>query len=95
MIWKKASQWAGLLLELVQPLGLLHDEPMRFLQSSASTIGLSDSEIEALINARAQAKADKNWAESDRIRDELKQQGIVLEDSASGTSWRRESSLSA
>ena len=47
------------------------------------------NEIEALIEARNQAKSNKDWAESDRIRDELKAQGVVLEDSASGTSWRR------
>ena len=45
--------------------------------------------IEALIVARKTAKAEKNWAESDRIRDELLEQGVVLEDSAAGTSWRR------
>jgi cysteinyl-tRNA synthetase len=43
-----------------------------------------------MVVARVQAKQDKNWAEADRIRDALKALGIVLEDSAGATSWRRE-----
>ncbi len=42
-----------------------------------------------LIQQRLQARQEKNWAEADRIRDELEQQGILLEDGAAGTSWRR------
>lgn len=52
--------------------------------------GSLDSEIEALIEARTKARAEKNWAEADRIRDELKAQGIVLEDTAQGVKWHRE-----
>ncbi|TNF37951.1 MAG: cysteine--tRNA ligase, partial [Gammaproteobacteria bacterium] len=52
--------------------------------------GLSNEEIEALIAQRLQAKKDKNWAEADRIRDELKAQGVVLEDKGAETIWRRE-----
>lgn len=52
--------------------------------------GLSDEEIETLIQQRLDARAEKNWAEADRIRDELKDKGIVLEDGAGGTTWRRE-----
>jgi len=43
-----------------------------------------------MVTARVQAKQEKNWAEADRIRDELKAMGIVLEDGAGGTTWRRE-----
>ena len=48
-----------------------------------------DSEIEAKIQARIDARNSKNWAEADRIRDELKAAGIVLDDSPQGTTWRR------
>jgi len=52
--------------------------------------GISDSEIEALIQQRHQAKSDKNYAESDRIRDELQAQGITLIDKPGGvTIWNR------
>jgi cysteinyl-tRNA synthetase len=51
--------------------------------------GLSEGEIEDLIARRAEARRSKNWAEADRIRDELQQAGIVLEDGAQGTTWRR------
>ena len=50
---------------------------------------MSNEEIEALIARRKQARADKNWAESDRIRDLLAEQGITLRDGADGTSWTR------
>lgn len=49
-----------------------------------------DDEIEKLIEARNEARKAKNWAEADRIRDELKAQGIVLEDTAQGVKWHRE-----
>ena len=50
---------------------------------------LSNEEIEDLIAQRKQARADKNWAESDRIRDLLNEHKIILEDNAGGTTWRR------
>ena len=49
---------------------------------------LDAAEVEALIAARFQARADKNWAESDRIRDKLTAMGVVLEDGKGGTTWR-------
>jgi cysteinyl-tRNA synthetase len=48
-----------------------------------------DSEIEALIEQRTAARKAKNWAEADRIRDELKARGIVLEDTPQGVKWSR------
>jgi len=67
------------------------------LQQDAETWFAGDSndeqaaEIEQLIAERAQAKADKNWARADEIRDELTARKVVLEDSADGTIWRIES----
>ena len=49
--------------------------------------GLTDDWVEAKLNARAAAKADKDWAEADRIRDELKAYGIIIKDSKTGASW--------
>jgi len=48
-----------------------------------------DAEIEAKIQARIDARKSKNWAEADRIRDELLEQGIILEDTPTGTKWKR------
>ena len=50
---------------------------------------LKDEEIDQMISRRRQAREDRNWAEADRIRDELKAQGIILEDGAGGTGWKR------
>ena len=81
-------QQARLLKDLAGVLGLLQRDPEAFLQGEAGD-GLSAEQIEALIQARKDARAAKNWAESDRIRDQLTAAGIVLEDSAGTTTWRR------
>ena len=47
------------------------------------------SEEQQLIEKRQKARAERNWAEADRIRDELLKRGIILEDTPSGTSWKR------
>ena len=79
-----------LLKDLAQPLNILQLNPTDFLQAKVGeTTGLSDSEIEAFIEARKQAKADKDFAKADQIRNMLKEQGIELEDSKNGTTWRR------
>lgn len=80
---------AGQLRALGGVLGLLQRDPQAFLQGGPATGGLSDADIDARIAARIAAKKSKNFAESDRIRDELKAAGIILEDSAQGTTWRR------
>jgi cysteinyl-tRNA synthetase len=69
-------------------LGLLQRDPQLFLQAAPAG-GLSNEEIDAKVGARVTAKKAKNFAESDRIRDELKAAGIVLEDGPQGTTWRR------
>ncbi len=66
--------------ELMDVLGLLYN------RKAGSSL---DDEIEALIAARNEARKNKNWAEADRIRDELKAQGIVLEDTPQGVKWHR------
>ena len=71
---------AALFDELTDVVGLLYN---REEESSA------DAEIEAMIEARTKARAEKNWAEADRIRDELKAMNIVLEDTPQGIKWHR------
>jgi len=78
------SKLAGLLKALGACIGLLQDNPKTFLQAGAS---LDDQAIESKIAQRAQAKASKNFALADQIRQELLSEGIVLKDSASGTTW--------
>ena len=84
-----SSELSGCLKALGGVLGLLQREPLAFLQSGASVDGLSNEAIEQLIAQRKQARAEKNWAESDRIRDVLHAANIILEDSAGETTWRR------
>ena len=66
--------------ELMNVLGLLYN------RNAEKNL---DDEIEALIQARNDARKAKNWAEADRIRDELKAQGIILEDTPQGVKWHR------
>ncbi|AYM96644.1 cysteine--tRNA ligase [Acidovorax sp. 1608163] len=80
----RSTELAGLLKGLGQCLGLLQGDPKAFLQAGA---GLDESAIQAQIAARTAAKAAKDFAEADRIRQALLAQGIVLKDSAAGTTW--------
>ncbi len=86
------SRAAGLAAELKRLgglLGILQHDPELWLQGEATADGLSDGDVEILIQKRLDARAAKDWGEADRIRDELKEQGILLEDGAGSTSWRR------
>ena len=71
-------------------LGLLQQDPDAFLKGEDKEGELGAAEIETLIEQRAQAKKDRNFADADRIRDELADQGIILKDSREGTTWYRE-----
>ena len=82
----KDANLAGLLKALGACLGLLESSPDAFLKAGAS---LGAQEIEVQIQARAQAKKDKNFALADQIRNALLEQGIVLKDSPQGTTWEQ------
>jgi cysteinyl-tRNA synthetase len=87
---ESAEQLATTLKELASVLGLLQDDPDNFLKGD-ETGGLSEDEINQQIQARVDAKSNKDWAKADKIRDQLKEQGVIVEDVAGGTtSWRRE-----
>ncbi|MDQ7015656.1 MAG: cysteine--tRNA ligase, partial [Gammaproteobacteria bacterium] len=86
----EAAPLAASLKTLAGVLGILQNNPDEFFkQAAGSDEGLSDEAVDQLIEARYQARADKNWAEADRIRDQLKEAHIVLEDAAGKTHWRR------
>ena len=86
---KGSAEAAGLLKALGGVLGLLQREPDVFLKGGNVEGEVSAAEVEALIEARRAARAAKDWAESDRIRDLLASQGVQLEDKGGVTSWRR------
>ena len=86
----RSAQDAGLLKALGGVLGVLQQSPKAFLQAGA---GLDEGAIEAQIAARAAAKAGRDFAEADRIRKALLDQGIELKDSATGTTWVRASKV--
>ena len=81
---EKSTQAAGLLKALGAILGLLQSVPAEYLQAGA---GGDTAQIEDLIAKRDAAKMAKNYAEADRIRNVLLEQGIALKDSPTGTSW--------
>jgi cysteinyl-tRNA synthetase len=69
-------------------LGLLWSDPEAWFQGGTGAGDLDEAEIQRLIEARAAARASKDFAEADRVRDALKDMGVVLEDGAGGTTWK-------
>ena len=85
-----AAALAGALRAMGGVLGLLQQPPGEYLKRGVGEAQLSDSQVDTLIEARRAARAMKNFAESDRIRDVLASAGIALEDKPGGaTGWRR------
>ena len=79
----------GRLLAVAGLMGLLQQDPEQWFTHSRGGSDISAEEIEVLIAKRNQAKADKDYAGADGVREELKAMGVVLEDSREGTKWRR------
>ena len=81
---------ASLLKYLAGIIGLLQSDPDAYLKSAVSgSSGLTDKVIDAMIQQRLDARKNKNWGEADRLRDELVDAGISIEDGVDGTRWRR------
>lgn len=83
-----AKSSAAVLVRLGAVLGLLQQDPEAFFQADTGS-ELTAQDIEAMIQARADARKAKDFAEADRIRDDLLEKGIILDDSREGTNWRR------
>ncbi|MFO1258635.1 MAG: cysteine--tRNA ligase [Gammaproteobacteria bacterium] len=81
---ESASEKAGILQALAQSLGLLSQDPESYFQGD-----LRFEAIEALVAEREAARKAKDWERADTIRDQLKAQGVILEDTANGISWRK------
>ena len=91
---EKANRLAGCLISLGDVLGLLQVDPDAYLRDTApgqldAPGTVSAEAVEDLIARRLRARTEKDWTEADRIRDELDAAGIILEDGAGGTRWRR------
>ncbi|GAB4359579.1 MAG: cysteine--tRNA ligase [Immundisolibacter sp.] len=80
---------AATLRHLGGVLGLLQDDPQAFLKGGAAAGGPSDADIEALVHERLAARKARDFARADAIRAQLTEAGVVLEDGAGGTTWRR------
>ncbi len=86
-----AAGLAAELRRLGDVLGILQDDSEHYLKGGepGADDGLMDDEIDAMIQQRIDARVSKDWAEADRIRDALQEAGVLLEDGAQGTTWRR------
>ena len=85
----EAEGLAGRLLELAGVLGLLTQDPVKFLQGQSDGADDDVALIESLIEERRAARANKDFAAADAARNKLTEMGVVLEDGPNGTTWRR------
>lgn len=86
---QEAADLAGVLVNLADILGILQQSPTDFLQGTKANQDQDTLEIEGLIKARNDARANKDWPAADAARDALNALNIVLEDGENGTTWRR------
>ena len=86
---QEAKDLAGVLKKLGNILGVLENDPESFFQGAVNGDDEFTQQVEDLIAKRVQARADKNWAAADAVRDELVKLGVVLEESKEGTKWRK------
>ncbi len=92
---ERAAALAATLRRLGAVLGLFRQGPEAYLRSASPggkkdlKAGLTETEIEMLVQKRTEARRARNWEEADRIRDHLLEQGVALEDGSLGTIWRR------
>lgn len=84
------QKYKSLLLSSAGVLGLLYQDPEIWFKGALQDGKVDEKQIEALIEERLQAKKNKDWAKADAIRNQLKEAGILLEDTPQGTSWKRE-----
>jgi cysteinyl-tRNA synthetase len=70
-------------------LGILQESPSQWLQEGGDDAGFTAADIDALVTERTEAKLAKNYQRADEIRTLLTDAGVILEDSPSGTQWRR------
>ena len=71
-----------------QLLGILQEDPDKWLGYKTNNIGMDDALINSLIEERNKCRSEKDFKKADQIRDELKKNGIEIEDSSQGTTWR-------
>ncbi|MBA2815288.1 cysteine--tRNA ligase [Candidatus Pantoea persica] len=84
-----ANALAAKLREMANVLGILQQDPELFLQSGAQADADDVAEIEHWVQARADARKEKNWAQADIARDKLNELGVIVEDGPQGSTWRR------